>query len=113
MSCQTLPEGDAPISATGQDPGVWHSLGFGAHTHVRIQAKAQQEAAQQGGVILTVPLGRTDRVWIMETSCLVFRVLLALIKGQHTFVFNIKVSCTSRATGRFFFLYPGSVEVKL
>lgn len=60
MSCQTLPEGDAPISTAGQDPGVWHSLGFGAHTHVRIQAKAQQEAAQQGGVVLTVSLGRTD-----------------------------------------------------
>lgn len=60
MSCQTLPEGDAPISAAGQDPGVRHSLDFGAHAHVRIQAKAQQEAAQQGGVVLTVPLGRTD-----------------------------------------------------
>ena len=60
MRCQTLPEGDAPISTAGQHPGVRRSLGFGAHTHVRIQAKAQQEAAQQGGVVLTVPLWRTD-----------------------------------------------------
>lgn len=58
VSCQTLPEGDAPISAAGQDPCVRRSFGFGAHTHIRIQAEAQQEAAQQGGVVLTVPLVR-------------------------------------------------------
>lgn len=57
---QTLPEGDAPVSTAGQDPGVRRSLGLGAHAHVRVQAEAQQEAAQQGGVVLTVPLGRTD-----------------------------------------------------
>lgn len=61
MCCQAFPECDAPISATGQDPGMWNSFGFGAHTHVRLQAKAQQEAAQQGGVVLTVPLGTTER----------------------------------------------------
>lgn len=56
---QALPEGDAAVGASGQDPGVWHCLGFGAHTHVCVQAKAQQEAAQQGGVVLTVSLQRT------------------------------------------------------
>ena len=56
MSRETLPEGDAPIGAAGQDPGVRGSFGLGAHTHIGIQAKAQQEAAQQGGVVLTVPL---------------------------------------------------------
>lgn len=56
MSRQALPEGDAPIGPAGQDPGVWSSLSFGAHTHIGIQAEAQQEAAQQGGVVLTVPL---------------------------------------------------------
>lgn len=53
---QTLPEGDAPVGAAGQHPGVRRPLGFGAHAHVRIQAEAQQEAAQQGGVVLAVPL---------------------------------------------------------
>lgn len=53
---QTFPEGDAPVSPAGQDPGVRHPLGFGAHAHIRIQTKAQQEAAQQGGVVLAVPL---------------------------------------------------------
>lgn len=56
MSRETLPEGDAPIGAVGQDPGVRGSFGLGAHTHIGIQAEAQQEAAQQGGVVLTVPL---------------------------------------------------------
>lgn len=37
------------------------SLGVRAHAHVRVQAKAQQEAAQQGGVILAVAL-QTDLV---------------------------------------------------
>lgn len=31
-------------------------LGVRAHAHVRVQAEAQQEAAQQGGVILAVAL---------------------------------------------------------
>ena len=57
---QALPEGDAPISTSGQDPGVWCSLGFGTHTHICIQAKAQQQAAEQGGVVLTVSLGTTN-----------------------------------------------------
>lgn len=57
---QALPEGNAPICAAGQDPGVWHSFGFCAHTHIRLQAEAQQQAAQQGGVVLAVPLGGTE-----------------------------------------------------
>lgn len=60
MCGQAFPESDAPVSTTGQDPGMWHSFGFGAHTHVCIHAKTQLEAAQQGGVILTVPLWRTE-----------------------------------------------------
>lgn len=31
-------------------------LGVSAHAHVSVQAEAQQEAAQQGGVILAVAL---------------------------------------------------------
>lgn len=42
VRCQALPEGNAPICAADQDPGVWHSFGFCAHTHISIQAKAQQ-----------------------------------------------------------------------
>lgn len=56
VCCQTLPESDAAISTPGQDPGVWHSFGFGAHTHIGIQTEAQQEAAQKSGVVLTVSL---------------------------------------------------------
>lgn len=102
MCRQTLPEGDATISTAGQDPGVWRSLGFGAHTHVRIQAKAQQEAAQQGGVVLTVPLRRTHsddfssfqefEVWGNHIINIMISVssffFLTLMKGQHTFIFN-------------------------
>lgn len=61
LCCQAFPEGDASVAAAGQDPGVRRSLGVRAHAHVSVQAKAQQEAAQQGGVILTVAL-RTDSV---------------------------------------------------
>lgn len=53
---QTFPEGDGSVTAAGQDPGVRHPLGVGAHAHVGVQAEAQQEAAQQGGVILAVAL---------------------------------------------------------
>lgn len=60
MCCQALPEGNAAICTAGQYPGMWHSLCFCAHTHIRIQAEAQQDAAQQGGVVLTVALGSTE-----------------------------------------------------
>lgn len=56
LSCQTLPEGDGSITAAGQDPGVRRPLGVGAHADVSVQAEAQQEAAQQGGVVLAVAL---------------------------------------------------------
>lgn len=56
LCCQTLPEGDGSIAAAGQDPGVRRPLAVGAHAHVGVQAEAQQEAAQQGGVILAVAL---------------------------------------------------------
>ena len=56
---EALPEGDASISSVGQHPGVGASLGPGAHTHVRIQTEAKQQAAQQGGMVLTVPLEGT------------------------------------------------------
>lgn len=61
LCCQTLPEGDGSITAAGQDPGVRRPLGVSAHAHVSVQAEAQQEAAQQGGVILAVAL-QTVRV---------------------------------------------------
>lgn len=56
LSCQTLPEGDGSITAAGQDPGVRRPLGVSAHADVSVQAEAQQEAAQQGGVVLAVAL---------------------------------------------------------
>lgn len=68
MCCQALPEGDAPIGATGQDPGMRHSFGFGAHAHVRIQTEAQQEAAQQGGVVLAVSLRRTHQSRVFRAA---------------------------------------------
>lgn len=68
VCCQTLPKGDGPVSSAGQDPAMCRSLGFGAHTHVRVQTKTQQEAAQQGGVVLTVPLWGTNSRIVEITS---------------------------------------------
>lgn len=83
MRCQAFPESDAPVSTTGQDPGMWHSFGFGAHTHVCIQAKTQQEAAQQGGVILTVPLWRTEGYagicWGVQSELNIFITLVSCL----------------------------------
>ena len=54
MSTETLPEGDKAVSADGHHPGVHGTLHLGAKTHVGVQAEAQQQAAQQCGMVLTV-----------------------------------------------------------
>ena len=54
MSTETLPEGDKAVGADGHHPGMHGALNLRAKTHVGIQAKAQQQAAQQCGMVLTV-----------------------------------------------------------
>lgn len=56
VCCLTLPESDSAISTTGHHPGVGEVFHFGAYTDISIQAKAQQQATQQCGMVLTITL---------------------------------------------------------
>lgn len=64
MCRQTLPESDAPVGTSGQDPGVWTAVDLSAHTHICIQPEAQQEAAEQSSVVLTVSLRKDRESWV-------------------------------------------------
>lgn len=63
---QTLPKGDSPVGSAGEHPAVRRPLGLGAHTHIGIETETQQEAAQQGGVVLAVSLSSARFAEILE-----------------------------------------------
>ena len=54
VSSEALPEDDLALQVDGHDPGVRCALLFGAHTQVCVESEAQQQAAQQHRVVLTV-----------------------------------------------------------
>ena len=54
LSCEALPEGGGAIMSECEHPGVGKTLGLGADADVGVQSKAQQQAAQQDCVVLTL-----------------------------------------------------------
>ena len=54
LSSETLPESDGALMANCHNPAMSETLHLGAHAHIGLQPKPQEQAAQQDSMILTI-----------------------------------------------------------
>lgn len=58
VACQALPEGGVTVCGQRHDPRVTRAFVLGAHADVGVQPEAQEEGAEEDGMVLTVTLRR-------------------------------------------------------